>query len=471
MAVISLRTNPQRRAVLTGESLPVRTILGNDGTEPVLAAVTSRPSPFRFELVRLEAEPQPPAYIVSNHALELALARGPLEDPEPGGEAPLEPGRRVSWDEDVAVLASEPFAPGDYQIYATYPTGDVAVRSLASAPITVRAPAITVAHTEMCRLRHSLVTVLAHREGNDTVLLERESFPRRHAYGIFHRRLTMHGGITQLATSIDTAPITGGRWTAWIDARGRLGAMNGWGTRTFHTPEPVQPGLEGTRLARPGFQLADASALFLVHGRDRDRYVMREAYISPDGWRFGRHWDWREPLPDRVAVRTGANGPVVYWFSAQPEPAVWWQPLGGEPAEAVRLADDGPLAAWEVRAIGDPGAIQLLCGPNADGRMAWRSVEASGGEPAPPLRFDSPAGAVREWAIPSWTSGAAPVVAVTDAGIVVAWPEIDGRRWQQLPDSDGQVSHLRLVTLDGRQFWLEWRDAGFGIRRRRLSLA
>ena len=452
MEALAIVTFPVKPAVLTGESLPVRTVLDNNGTTPLQVPSVDAVSQFVYELRPQEGNG--PSYVVS--AVDTNRRRSPhLPAPTPMVNQTLAPGESADRIEDLADYLDESIAPGKYFVVVRYPGGSLtSLKSVVTVlPDNIEAYSSAVSG-------NALTGALAHRRPDGGVtLLQRESLrdPRE---GVFYQRqsLASAGPIT-VATAIDVVPAGAGRWFAWLHD-GILTASVGWGDRTIVTTPPVH--VDGTQaeLISPGFQIAPGVGLFGVVNRKGDTAQLLAYLVDRSGLKL--HWSVALNAAGAAGVRWNCqpNGAItVVWQ----EPATGrllsrdFQPDGRPNDDAPKVRTNSPPTAWAVAPAG-PLTISLLAAFQGTYRYARLGAESM----AAPDSIAEQAG-VTGWAFAPTASGAT-ILGATEAGISEIKP---GGSWQPVIKSNG-TQRLHVFELPGGSWWLEWAVLGNGIKRAKL---
>ena len=460
MTDAAIATFPTERAVLSGQSLPVRTIFDNRGAAEIQVPSTSGPSPYLYQLS--SQKDGGPVYPLSQSITFSRRSPDRRGGPSPETK-PLDAGGKVERTEDIANFSNEGFEPGKYWLTVEYEAGGLVSPK---SPVTIL-PMNVESFSSFTSDGH-LSSVLAHRRTDGRVmLLHRESYVRDPREGVFYvlNLLPPGGGDkpVRVATAIDVVPAGNGRWFAWTHA-GTLTASNAWGDKIMVTVQPVP--VDGMLLS-PGFQVAVGTAMFGVvssTGRLQTFLATREG-LKP-------HW-----AADLGAVP--AAGRKILW-NAQPDASIvmaWENPDGrimrqsfgpdGHPRDAApQPVTPGRPMAWGLAPTGAP-VIWALAGDGSDFvlvRVALAGERTMKRLPA------LPAGSVigPDWDFLDASPGASGVIATLANGKLYS-ARLDAPLWKASDEPiRNQVRAMHVVTLNGRGMWAEWIEPGYGIRRAKL---
>lgn len=448
MSPVVIATFPIEPAVLSGQALRVRTVFDNRGTDAVAAPKRTEPSPLVYFL--RSQTPGGPTYGLSQ---KLTDSR---RSPDRAGAAPLETeplagGAKFEYHEDIAEFWNAGFEPGDYWLTVRY---DAAGIESPRSPVTIL-PLEVEGFSSAVSVDH-LSSVLAHRRANGQVTyLHRESEVRDPREGDFLLRHEWPaGGPVAVATSIDVVPAGNGRWLAWL-REGKLTASNAWGDRVLRTTPSVDaPGA----LLSPGFQIGVGTAMFgtvTPEGR-LDTHVASAAGLKK-GWSAvlgsavrKASWNaqadgsvtvaWQESASGKVLRRSfaadGRARDAAPFVATLGPPLAWGMPASG-PATVWVLALDGSTPVVARLPIGADRVVTRL--PELPGAAAWDLLQMPDGN----------------------------AVLVALAGQKLHATRLSAPAWQTVSEAP-RASALHVVSLNGRSFWAEWIESGYGIRRARL---
>jgi hypothetical protein len=440
---LAIATYPKQLSVVSGESLPVRTVIENRGAAPASVPSHDGPSQFDYEIRELREGKN-----VYRTSLDItSRRRSPdLFRPQPVPPEMLPPKQKAEWEDDLADMLNQGIAPGKYAVKAKLPTNGL---ESPQAMFSVLAPNLESYSSHLSQ--GILTSVMAHRRTDGGAeLLQRDSLVRDPREGVFYHRQKLGSGKVSAAGSIDVAPAGNGRWMAWLQDR-KLTASNGWGSTLMLTTKPLD--IDGD-LLDPGFQIDVGTALFGVVTRAAGSARLETFVASPKG--LERHWStalgpgpisnarwhWSQEGGLTVVWETAGGTLVRMSFARQGSPTSGLETLARDPVAAWGMRPDGPLSIWMVRRT-DSG-IQLGLLP---ARQAYSFA------PQPDLR----AFGVCE------TESDVRVVAADASHVWVAGKS--GAPWQQVAETSGARF---LSAFPMRGCWAEWLDPGYGIRRMRL---
>ncbi len=443
-----IATFPNEPAVLSEQSLMVRTVFDNRGGEPIEAPSPRAQSQFAY-ILRSQKEGGP-VYGLSQSITNRRRSPDRVSTPPPVLES-LAPGGKSETQEDIADFWNEGFEPGKYSLVVRYDAGGLeSPKSMVSIlPLVVESLSSFVSEDH-------LSSVLAHRRQDGQItLLQRESQVLDPREGVFLvRHLLPKGGPVSVATAIDVAPAGSGRWFAWA-RDGRLTASNAFGNRVLVTTQPVPA---GGALLSPGFQVAVGTALFgaVSTGGRLETYLATASGLQ-------KHWSadlrgaggkvlWNAQ-PDRsvtMAWEESASGRILrqsFTADGHPRdpnpqavtparPAAWGMPASGAPVVWVVVADGPAFVLARISAAGDRTLARL---PELSGASAWDFHE---GQP-----------------------DTATVASI--AGGKIYSTRLENPSWRLLRDAS-QARGLHMLSLDGRTMWAEWIEPGYGMRRAKL---
>jgi hypothetical protein len=445
MANVVIATFPEKPTYLSGQSLTVRTVIDNRGADET--QVPSRMSPSQFTYFLRSQREGGPVYGLSESITSSRRSPDRI-GAEPTESEPIPSGAKFEREEDIADFWNEGFDPGKYWLTVRY--GDDGPESPRSAvsilPLDVESFSSAVSEDH-------LSTVVAHRRADgQTVLLQRESYVLDPREGVFRlRQMLAKGGPVGVATAIDVAPAGNGRWFCWTQD-GMLNASVGWGNRLIVSAQPVPA--EG-RLLSPGFQVALGTGLFgVVSPTGRlTTYLASASGLKPH---------WNADLP-------GARGKVEW--NAQPDGSVTaaWEEAGsgrilrqsfsadGHPADVTpgSLTPARPVA-WGLPVTGPP--VVWVLNPDKDGfslTLMPRSGERS-------VTHLPALGKATSWDFYVSAQGTSTGAVVSNGKIF--FTPLSSPAWKEVSDAPGALG-LHIVSLNGRSFWAEWIEPGFGFRR------
>jgi hypothetical protein len=469
VADIVIATFPKQPVSLPGESLIVETVFANRSNAALGVPSPEGSSPFSYQILTQDTGQE--RYSVSYDSFRRSIARGPVPVPPVLPPLVLEPNEEVGRTEDLAELTPQPFAPGSYHVVAHWQQDGQHFVS-PKGRVRIVQPRIGNYASAVCRSRETLSTAITHVHSDGvTIILQRESMTGMPGYGVFYRRARLKNTIrvTDIATAVDTAPIVGGRWIAWLQD-GQISAAKGWGARVDGSAGPVPTNLTDVRLVQPGFQLENASGLFLVAGLSGGAARVQAYEISAQ---IRKLWEspLGAPLLNRIRARYLSGGIQLFWLDPSRK-KIYMQAYRHDgtslPEPRLMAESASPIQAWDVPAwMPQAGAtMHVLSGPDADGSMTYRRLKlGEEGEPGiPDVRFQAPEQTVDEWAISSFEGGSIPVLARIGARILIQRAATPSG-WQDVVRDLPGAESLRLLTLDGQSFWAEWLDPVVGVRR------
>jgi hypothetical protein len=447
-----IATFPTAPAFLSGQALRVRTLFDNRGSEPVNAPASDQMSAYVY-ILRSQIEGGP-EYGLS--ALSALRRRSPdkVGTPEPRTEL-IPGGRKVEREEDIADLWNEGFAPGKYWLTVRYnAAGMESTKSeLAVLPLVVESMSSFVSDGH-------LSTVIAHRRTDGQVtLLQRESRVRDPREGVFEvRTILPMGSPVVVATAIDVVPAGSGRWFAWL-RDGKLAAINGWGNKIIVNAQPVAA--DGSLLS-PGFQIAVGSGFFATVSTTGhiQTFLVTAAGIQ-------KHWSGD--------LGSGAAPTKVLWnCQSDRSVTVAWEELDGRvmsrsfdaagkaAGDAPRVITPGRPLAWGLAALGTPTIWAVV-----SDRSEFVVARIGPGGDRVMTRLPALTGVV-EWDLcEAAPGGSSTIAALTDEKIYSA--RLDQPAWSANSATVRQARAMHIVSLNGRTMWAEWIEAGFGMRRAKLS--
>jgi hypothetical protein len=446
-----IATFPTQPAVLSGQSLMVRTVFDNRSAAPIQAPSQQGTSQFVY-ILRSQKEGGP-VYGLSEVITFNRRSPDRVGSPPPETEA-LDAGGKIERMEDIADFWNEGFAPGKYWLTVEYRAG-----GLVSPKSEVTILPMDVQSFSSFATDGHLSSVLAHRRQDGRItLLQRESDVRDPREGVFLMRqvLPADGASVSVATSIDVVRAGSGRWIAWSHG-GSLNAINAWGDAVVATAAPVPA--EGVLLS-PGFQVAVGTGLFGV--------------VSSSG-HLQTYLATREGLRKHWAADLGGASGKIHW-NAQPDGSVVvaWEEAGGRvvrrsfgadghPRESAPLpVTPGSPLAWGFPAKGAP-TVWATAG---DGSEVVVVRVAIAGERSM-TRIPALNGAVG-FDFHDATPGVAPIVAAI-AGEKFYSMRLDAPVWRAVPDLvPRQALEMHVVSLNDRGMFAEWIEPGFGVRRAKL---
>jgi hypothetical protein len=452
MEGLSIATFPVEQAAISGESLPFRTTLENQGKTPLQYPSENSPSQFSYELRPRRQGGR--TYILSAAGRNQRRSTN-LPPRVPVQYNTLAPGETVERIEDLADFLNEGIEPGDYFATVQYPAA-----SLASARCLMTIRPANVESWSSAVSGNSLTSVLAHREEDGgMLLLQRESL-RDPSENVFYRRQALSAGSrVAVATAIDVVPAGAGRWFAWLRDR-TLTASNGTGNRTVTTSQAVGVDAPEPQLLSPGFQVALGTAVFGIVDR-RGNAVLLITYLAD---RTGLKYHWTASLTSTGAGRAQWN--------CQPDGSVtvvWQEPSSGRllsrefqadgraKEAAPRVRTSSRPAAWSVAPTG-PLAISVLGVFEGSYRYARLGAEAMA-DPKPIAELPG----VTSWDFTP-AENRVTIFAATPAGISQIRP---GGAWLTVVKTDNPQRLHVFIAPDGSP-WAEWVSPGYGIRRAKL---
>jgi hypothetical protein len=452
MEALAIATFPVEAAAISGESLPFRTVLENEGPAPLQVPSVQSPSQFIYELRSRREGGR--TYVVSAANRDRRRSSS-LSEREPVGYDTLAAGQRVERTEDLADFLNEGIEPADYFVTVQYPDQHItSPKSLVTIlPANVESLSSVVSG-------NSLTSSMAHRGLDGSVtLLQRESL-KDPSEGVFYRRHTLPaGGPVAVATGIVVVPAGSGVWFGWLRDR-TLMATVGWGNRTIFTSEPARVDAAQPELLNPAFQVSGGEALFGVIDRKGDVVQMMTYVTHENGLKL--HW---------TATLTSTGAATVQW-NCQPDGSVtvvWqepasgrllsrdYQPDGRSNDAAPRVRISSRPAAWSVAPIGSL-AISILGVFGGSYRYA-RLGESSMADPHPIAELVGATG----WGFGATEAGVT-IVAAMPAGISQTRP---GGAWQTVVETR-EPQRLNVFIAPSGSPWVEWVAPGYGIKRAKL---
>jgi hypothetical protein len=458
MSEIQLAAMPASERVLAGESLTVRAIVSNAGAhaEPIPAPMDR--SPYSYELA--SEAPEGPRYVVSQAHMAITLAGDPSSPRTPAPPHSLASGSRIAREEDVAMLSGAPFLPGAYTLTALWNRGGEAIRSF-PAPVEIEIPNPAAFVSATSRRLLTIPSVLAHVEPSGAVvLLQRESFAGKPAFGVYYRRARLEppARLQDVSVALDAQAGGGGRWAAWLQD-GAIAAMKGFGETVLRTAAPVATGLREVRFAGPGVQLGPGAALFVVAGMSEGGARLQQYSLSAAGLKKPWEAELGATVPSKILSRFGPRGVDEVWADGA---TLWIRSFdwrgGGKPARVLAELPV-PIQAWELDPAGGK-AVYALAGP-AEGRMHYRRVPIDDGIEPLSFEFPAPEDGTDAWAVCASDEGGFPVLA-RSAGAILVRRAASGA-WSTLAVNAAAFRFLQLLTLDGSAFWAHWFDPERGF--------
>lgn len=460
---------PIHKTRISGESLVVQTLFDNASDAPWTVPSTDAPSPLRYELV---PEGEGKRLVLSNDDFITLLRNEPPDRREPPELHTLAPGKRLVRWEEVAELSPEPLPPGQYQLISHYRDADTPRSSLPTRLELVRARLESSA-SAYCLLRGNLVSTFTHRASDGrAIVLMRESYRERPALGIFRRIAELDGEtrVRDICVFVDSAPIVGGRWMAWVRG-GRLSARNVWGERVQHVLDGFGPDWSGLRLAGNGFQLGDATGVMLVTGEDGGRSHVAALRLREGGAEVL----WKAPLPgtpEKLGTSYDSEGRLwLSWTSAgHIHTLAGGTREGSLPGEARVLGRlEASLAAWSIPTLcgGASPRVVILEGPTEQGTLRRRVLSAGVEASAPQELGPLPDGAThfglleREERVPILLAAKGEhLLFATARGPLV---------WKTLGRLDREAPSIQAYATERGEAWAEWNDPELGPQRMRLD--
>ncbi|HEY4354691.1 MAG TPA: hypothetical protein VGN16_03010 [Acidobacteriaceae bacterium] len=447
MANPVIATFPEKPVFLSGQELPVRTIVDNRGGAPV--QVPSRDAPSFFVYTMQSQKEGGPVYGLSR------LITDRRRSPDRGPDAPfqgetLPAGAKFEWADDIAAYWNEGFAPGKYSLTVREDTLNIeSPRTL----VTILPLAVESFSSEVS-VDH-LASLAAHRrDDGQVVLLQRESAVLDPREGVFRtRQVLLKGGPVTVATAIDIVPAGSGRWFAWTQA-GKLNASVGWGNRTIVTAPPVPA--DGSLLS-PGFQIGVGTALFgvLSASGQLSTYLATSAGLKP-------HWTVHLPV---------AHGKLLWNVEPDGSVTVAWEESGSErilrqsfnaeghplTPEPEQISSRKPMA-WGMPAYGPPSV--WLAGSDAEAIVVGESPKSGKRtlQRVPQLKAGT------HWDFLRTARGWGLAAIAGDKLYSVSNRNPEWRALMEAPRAES----LHVVSLNGGAMWAEWVEPGFGIRRAKL---
>ena len=158
MDSLAVATYPREPSVLSGESLPVHTVIENLGASPTAVPSRDAPSPFEYEIRELR---EGKVVYVASTALTTRRRARDLVLPQPVPPEMLPPKQKADWEDDLAEMLNVGIVPGKYAITAKLePGGLVSPRAL----VTVLAPNLESYSSYVSE--DVLTSVMAHRRSD-----------------------------------------------------------------------------------------------------------------------------------------------------------------------------------------------------------------------------------------------------------------------------------------------------------------
>ena len=482
----------KRRDVVTGESLALKALVTNTANEPFMlqAGLASCP---QYEL-RSPDDGRVLAVFSQEDYVE-GLRMGRQGPPLPERKEEVQPGKSYTMRGDPALYAMAGIPPGRYHLagraFAAAQEADTPPAHVESPPveITIRPARIRRVAAFFCPYGGSEAAVFDHTDPEDGIwLLQKETGSPRVDAGVFYRRdkLAGEGPLEDLALAIKTASGTEGRWVAWVRG-GSLGALLGWDNAAAGKAGPAAIELERPRLASPGFQKADGSALFLAVGIQDGAAVVQPCVVSHPKVAKGNIVPLAKDLPARILAHCsqGEDGERIHLVWAEragDTTRVYARAYGKDgapltPKPVELYARDASLQALELAPLPVPGRpgpwAHALFGPQerkdeqGKAEIYFTFVRIPlGGALGDPQEHEviPPAEPVEAWAVSGLVGGGGVLVlAKTPDSILRTWagPKTE---WQVLAKDVKDVHHLSVVASPGGYWAAVWVDPASGFR-------
>lgn len=265
MSGIAVTANPEKAAVLPGESLVVRSTVQNQGSAPVNVPDEQGASPMAYALAPEGAPEGRTTYEMSQAEFSNRVKVGLTPAKPIRIDESLPTGGTQLRKEDIALLSEEPFAPGKYRLTATWTLGEDQVTS-GFTRVAIAQPNIEILSSEACRRSEEIRTVFLHRrQDGDAVLYERASRGNRPQYGVFRPRFRLPKAVRvgDVAPAVLLHDSGFGNWMAWL-ADGKLNVAGLLADSVNATPPPQPVDLPHAKLAGPGFHMGPGKVIFFV---------------------------------------------------------------------------------------------------------------------------------------------------------------------------------------------------------------
>jgi hypothetical protein len=486
MSALSIDISLKSVSLVASESFPVEVRVRNTGTTPVQVPDPDSPSAFEFAVRGLS--PGLPSTTLSVRRARLA------RDPNPVaglGEQriALSPAATQAYREDLAGYMAEPLPPGRYAVSVLYRDREAVAQS-SDASFVIDAPVVAAFAAAASPVTGGLDSVLAHGPANaPTVILQRESRPRRPQDGVAYRRLelAMGASATGVAVAIQTMPgprRPGGSWYAWLQGRS-LGAGMGERGRSEFVIDAVDLGLDRPSLEPVGWQPEPGRAHFVAIGSNSAgkpavavaTFLARERRatvrtVALGGSSVPQHWAARYRADsggtiDLVAAETAQDGTRVYHQSVTLDSGE----IGAPVALIQRAEPVTALALGHILTAPATDAVDMLFGPaGSPPRMTFVRAPLGGGAPLVEYPFNLPLDDRKQpptdWALAP--APRAPAVAVAKfRGQIIGTAFATGARGFLVDPKSPDAQRLQLHAL-GDTVWAVWLDPARGFQYRKL---
>jgi hypothetical protein len=481
---LALRLSIEPSEVLPGESIQAAIDVTNRGAGATQVHDPKAPSELQFVVKAADGS----TAAVWSQRRARAAATGDSAPKLPVRLVSLAPGDSLQYRGDLADYATEPLAPGRYQVVAGY---EIAGEYAESAPaaLTIETPRLS-ALAAAASPSGGMGAAFQHRAGSGGgVVYHQESQPGPPARTSLVRR----GALPEPGAAIAvTTPLTndpggrGVRFAAWLEGATLRGVV-GQGRATFGKLSEALLELREPRLAPTGWQRTNRHGLFLVTGAGRVALVGLDAFAPavvatadvdvPAGALLAAQYAPEEPgaklhlvwstldsvrLQRRtLSLRMGAPGPNPWALEVSAD------------AHAAEIASrDGRLLAIGLAPVGGIGAasVDLVVAPSAGARtLAIARVPLAGGAP------------LAEWSVPNLTAdeaGAAPdafalapladpVLVARAGGRLFARRAASGSGWKEVA-ADVQAEPAPRAVAARDEALAVWVDPRLGVQSRPL---
>jgi len=469
MLKIELTVKAAGARVIAGETLPVRVMVINSGSDPEPIVNPNDPSPYEYRL--FPEGKDTPRYVVSSESISQRTIRAPMPKPKPLPPYMLQGGRRTDRVEDLASLTVGGYEPGRYMVQATW-NSDAGKLTSNRAPVEITVPNFSAFVSETGRRGSPLAVAAANQYPDQIAIFHQEPDQRQPGVGPFYPRASFTPAPVQLAAAVDAEPAGGGRWVAWLH-EGVFEAVFGHADKS---PKPFTQAIQpaDAHLLPVGYQFRERTAYFFLFAGHASRQTLLLLTVSSgEGIRLSSPIELSGPeggLPiPSIHLRETLD---LYWaVNKDSRTRVVRQSAdlaAGKATPATILANlPGNLAAFDCARVA-ADSVHLLLDPFADEKTPpdekpseeqkeMRYYRLRVDQPASdvqPLVLPAPPNPVSEWAI---LAGEAhlPVLAIDADRVWGAMAE--GGGWRKMGGRTG-CRWPKLFSFHDSKIWAQWID-------------
>jgi hypothetical protein len=461
-----------------GEQFEVSASVLNTNNSPRTLVVDAQDAPLTYLLDYLgqdgQGERPTESLRVSKSVFRTSLFSGPWDSEYKTTQQEVAPGAAIYFNDDLTAYLTAPLLPGQYGIKAMYVLDGVANYS-ETAPFEILPPKVGSFEQLLSPMDGFTSGLYDHKltEGS-WAIFQQASQTDSPTTSIAHRRASLNAPVTDLALACPLEDGPWGQWFGWLND-GELSAA--YCSNNVELGGIVRAGipLEEPQIAKPGFQLTDQSALFVISGIREGEHIFQLARFLDDSATLVSEDFLTTPPSGQVLARyipndVGDHICLVWAEERDSSHCLMTAKLdcGGKgllgPAEVIHQSDERFLC-YEIGCYDGEGVgyVNVLTG---SGKSLEDITYLRTSLNPHDLTYEAhtlkaPLPPVHEWAIASAAHGAMPIVASTKDAVIYTDAEAP-IFWVSLAKDQDNPSHLRMTAANSRSPLVSYFDATAG---------